>query len=98
MHVDFITPEQAAVAAEHGLGVNITPTLPWTISDMNVDSVGLEQVEREWPYRLIADAGLPLAASSDAPCTYPSWLQGVAVRRAAGESRRPAGSTAPTSV
>ena len=37
MHVDFITPEQAAVAAEHGLGVNITPTLPWTISDMNVD-------------------------------------------------------------
>ena len=38
MHVDFITPEQAATVAEHGFGVNITPTLPWTISDMNVDS------------------------------------------------------------
>jgi predicted amidohydrolase YtcJ len=77
MHVDFITPEQAATAAEHGLCVNITPTLPWTISDMNVDVVGLEQVVREWPYRWIADAGCHLAASSDAPCTYPSWLQGI---------------------
>jgi hypothetical protein len=77
MHVDFITAEQARVVAEHGLGVNITPTLPWTISDMNVDIVGLEQVEKEWPYRLVADAGCHLAASSDAPCTYPSWLQGV---------------------
>ena len=77
MHVDFITAEQARRAAEHDLGVNITPTLPWTISDMNVDVVGLEQVEKEWPYRLIVDAGCHLAASSDAPCTYPSWLQGV---------------------
>ena len=77
MHVDFITAEQAATVARHGFGVNITPTLPWTISDMNVDIVGLEQVKREWPYRLIADAGCHLAASSDAPCTYPSWLQGV---------------------
>ena len=77
MHVDFITPEQAQTCARHGLGVNITPTLPWTISDMNVDVVGLEQVKREWPYRSIADAGCRLSASSDAPCTYPSWLQGV---------------------
>ncbi len=60
MHVDFITAEQAATVARHGFGVNITPTLPWTISDMNVDIVGLEQVQREWPYRLIADAGCHL--------------------------------------
>jgi predicted amidohydrolase YtcJ len=77
MHVDFITAEQAATCARYGLGVNITPTLPWTISDMNVDIVGLEQVKKEWPYRLIIDAGCHLASSSDAPCTYPSWLQGV---------------------
>ena len=77
MHVDFVTAEQARKVAEHGFGVNITPTLPWTISDMNVDVVGLEQVGKEWPYRLLADAGCHLAASSDAPCTYPSWLQGV---------------------
>ena len=77
MHVDFITEEQAETCARHGIGVNITPTLPWTISDMNVDIVGLEQVRREWPYRTIVDAGCRMAASSDAPCTYPSWLQGV---------------------
>jgi hypothetical protein len=77
MHVDFITAQQAATVARHDFGVNITPTLPWTISDMNVDIVGLEQVKKEWPYRLIADAGCHLAASSDAPCTYPSWLQGI---------------------
>jgi predicted amidohydrolase YtcJ len=77
MHVDFITAEQARTCARYGIGVNITPTLPWTISDMNVDVVGLDQVKREWPYRLIADAGCVLSASSDAPCTYPSWLQGV---------------------
>jgi predicted amidohydrolase YtcJ len=77
MHIDFITAAQARVLAKHDLGVNITPTLPWTISDMNVDIVGLEQVQKEWPYRLVADAGCHLAASSDAPCTYPSWLQGI---------------------
>lgn len=77
MHVDFMTADQARACAEHDLGVNITPTLPWTISDMNIDVVGLEQVRKEWPYRLIADSGCRLAASSDAPCTYPSWLQGV---------------------
>jgi len=77
MHVDFMTAEQAALAAQYGLGVNITPTLPWTISDQLVDVVGLERVGREWPYRLIVDAGCRVSASSDAPCTYPSWLQGV---------------------
>jgi len=77
MHVDFMTPAQAAMAAEHGFGVNITPTLPWTISDQLVDVVGMERVKREWPYRIVVDAGCHVAASSDAPCTYPSWLQGV---------------------
>jgi predicted amidohydrolase YtcJ len=77
MHVDFITQEQARTVAAHGIGVNITPTLPWTISDQLVDIVGLDRVKREWPYRWIVDAGCHMAASSDAPCTYPSWLQGV---------------------
>lgn len=77
MHVDFMTPAQAGLAARHGFGVNITPTLPWTISDQLVDIVGLERVKKEWPYRMIVDAGCHVAASSDAPCTYPSWLQGV---------------------
>jgi predicted amidohydrolase YtcJ len=77
MHVDFMTARQAEIAAQHDLGVNVTPTLPWTISDLLVDIVGLEQVKKEWPYRMILDAGCHLAASSDAPCTYPSWLQGV---------------------
>ncbi len=77
MHVDFITREQAEVAARQGFGVNITPTLPWTISDQLVGIVGLDRVKREWPYRTIVDAGCRMAASSDAPCTYPSWLQGV---------------------
>ncbi len=77
MHVDFITAEQARTAAAHGIGINITPTLPWTISDQLVDIVGLDRVKREWPYRWIVDAGCHMAASSDAPCTYPSWLQGT---------------------
>lgn len=77
MHVDFITAEQAAVAAEHGFGINISPALPWTISDLNVGILGVERVKREWPYRWVVDAGCHVSSSSDAPCTYPSWLQGV---------------------
>lgn len=77
MHVDFITREQARRAAARSIGINITPTLPWTISDQLVDIVGLDRVKREWPYRWIVDAGCHMAASSDAPCTYPAWLQGV---------------------
>jgi predicted amidohydrolase YtcJ len=77
MHVDFMTEAQAKTAAAHDLGVNVTPTLPWTISDLLVDIVGEERLRWEWPYRTILDAGCHVAASSDAPCTYPSWLQGV---------------------
>jgi predicted amidohydrolase YtcJ len=77
MHVDFMTQSQARAAAAHQLGVNVTPTLPWTISDLLVDVVGEERLRWEWPYRTILDAGCHVAASSDAPCTYPSWLQGV---------------------
>ena len=78
MHVDFITAEQARPCgrARPGGEHHPHPALdhlrherrrggPWS------------RCEKEWPYRLIADAGCHLSASSDAPCTYPSWLQGV---------------------
>jgi predicted amidohydrolase YtcJ len=77
MHVDFMTPRQAKTAAKYDIGVNAQPSLLWTISDLLVDVVGLKRVKKEWPYRMILDAGCHLSGSSDAPCTYPSWLQAI---------------------
>lgn len=77
LHVDFMTSKQAKLAAQHNIGVCCQPALPWTLSDSLIDIVGLKRVKDEWPYKMIIDAGAHLSGSSDAPCTYPSWLQGV---------------------
>ncbi|MFI6638905.1 amidohydrolase [Streptomyces sp. NPDC050504] len=78
IHGDFLTAHSMKVLAEHGFGVNMNPTIKWTVADMEEDFVGAERAAYAWPYRDALDAGVRVASGSDAPVTHPDWRQGVA--------------------
>lgn len=78
IHGDFLTPHSMKVLAAHGFGVNMNPTIKWTVADMEEDFVGVGRAAYAWPYRDAIDAGVRVASGSDAPVTHPDWRQGVA--------------------
>ncbi|WP_316528293.1 amidohydrolase [Kitasatospora brasiliensis] len=78
IHGDFLTAHSMEVLAAHGFGVNMNPTIKWTVSDMEEEFVGIERAAYAWPYRDAIDAGVRVASGSDAPVTAPDWRQGVA--------------------
>ncbi|NGO47735.1 amidohydrolase [Streptomyces ureilyticus] len=78
IHGDFLTARSMKILAAHGFGVNMNPTLKWTVADLEEEFVGPERAAYEWPYRAAIDAGVTVASSSDAPVTFPDWRQGIA--------------------
>ncbi|MFI2226897.1 amidohydrolase [Streptomyces fradiae] len=78
IHGDFLTAHAMKVLAAHDFGVNMNPTIKWTVADMEEDFVGAERAAYAWPYRDAVDAGVRVASGSDAPVTHPDWRQGVA--------------------
>ncbi|MGW6536536.1 amidohydrolase [Streptomyces sp. NPDC055051] len=78
IHGDFLTAHSMKVLAAHGYGVNMNPTIKWTVADMEEDFVGAGRAAYAWPYRDAIDAGVRVASGSDAPVTHPDWRQGVA--------------------
>nr|WP_240981692.1 MULTISPECIES: amidohydrolase [unclassified Streptomyces] len=78
IHGDFLTPHAMEVLAEHDFGVNMNPTIKWTVADMEEEFVGAGRAAYAWPYRDALDAGVRVASGSDAPVTHPDWRQGVA--------------------
>ncbi|WP_411142484.1 amidohydrolase [Streptomyces sp. x-80] len=78
IHGDFLTAHSMEVLAAHGFGVNMNPTIKWTVADMEEIFVGAERAAYAWPYRDALDAGVRVASGSDAPVTSPDWRQGVA--------------------
>jgi hypothetical protein len=78
IHGDFIGASSLAALAAHGYGINMNPSIKWTISDLMDEVVGPERSAYQWPVRSAFEAGVPVCASSDAPITEPDWRQGVA--------------------
>ncbi|MER6393782.1 amidohydrolase [Streptomyces sp. NPDC001523] len=78
IHGDFLTAHSMKVLAAHDFGVNMNPTIKWTVADMEEEFVGAERAAYAWPYRDALDAGVRVASGSDAPVTHPDWRQGVA--------------------
>lgn len=77
IHGDFISAQTLARLAEHNIGVNMNPTIKWTIADLEEGVVGVERAAYEWPYRSAVESGVALMSSSDAPVTTPDWRQGI---------------------
>ncbi|MEV4950103.1 amidohydrolase [Streptomyces sp. NPDC053755] len=78
IHGDFLGARSMKALAGLGFGVNMNPTIKWTVADMEEDFVGPERAAYAWPYRDAIDAGVRVASGSDAPVTFPDWRQGVA--------------------
>ncbi|MET8545750.1 amidohydrolase [Kitasatospora sp. NPDC004799] len=78
IHGDFLTAHGMEVLAGLGFGVNMNPTIKWTVADLEEELVGAERAAYAWPYRDAIDAGVRVASGSDAPVTHPDWRQGVA--------------------
>lgn len=77
IHGDFMTRRSMRQCAEFGFGVNMNPTIKWTVADLSQQFVGPVREAYEWPYRDALDAGITVASGSDAPVTAPDWRQGV---------------------
>lgn len=77
LHADFISDEYIKFAARHGFGIGVQPILKWTFSDAMDKLVGIELSARQFPLRKMLNAGVHLAAGSDAPVVYPSWQAGI---------------------
>ncbi|WEV23856.1 amidohydrolase [Streptomyces sp. 71268] len=78
IHGDFLTDHSMRVLATHGFGVNMNPTIKWTVADLEEEFVGVDRAAYAWPYRSAIDAGVRVASGSDAPVTAPDWRQGIA--------------------
>ncbi|MFD8974797.1 amidohydrolase [Streptomyces sp. NPDC059593] len=78
IHGDFLTAHSMKLLAAHDFGVNMNPTIKWTVADMEEEFVGTGRAAYAWPYRDALDAGVRVASGSDAPVTHPDWRQGVA--------------------
>ncbi|MFF4223650.1 amidohydrolase [Streptomyces abikoensis] len=77
IHGDFLTARSMRALARHGFGVNMNPTIKWTVADLEEEFVGPQRAGYEWPYRDAIDAGVIVTSGSDAPVTLPDWRQGV---------------------
>lgn len=56
IHGDLLTEHSMKVLAAHGFGVNMNPTIKWTVADMEEEFVGAERAAYAWPYRDAIDA------------------------------------------
>ncbi|MGK5549826.1 amidohydrolase [Streptomyces sp. URMC 127] len=77
IHGDFLTARSMRTLARSGFGVNMNPTIKWTVADLEEEFVGPQRAAYEWPYRDAIDAGVTVTSGSDAPVTLPDWRQGV---------------------
>jgi predicted amidohydrolase YtcJ len=77
LHADFISEEYIKLAARYGFGMSVQPVLKWTFSHVMDRLVGIELSTRQFPLRKMLDAGVRLAAGSDAPVVYPGWQAGI---------------------
>ena len=90
IHGDFISAATARTLAAYNLGLSMQPFIKTLIADQEKVIVGEERAAYEWPMRTVLDAGVNLAASSDAPVTYPNWRQGIqaaVLRQAKGSGK-----------
>lgn len=96
IHGDLTPAATLRKMARNNIGVNMNGTIKYLLGRTLDPVLGPERTDYQWPYRTALDAGVRVSSSSDAPVTFPSWLQGVMAMRlregmfggVAGESER----------
>ena len=77
IHGDFTTQESITRMAAYKIGANVQTVVKWTISDYMENLIGKERSAWQWPLRSMLDAGVHIAASSDAPTMPIDWKLGI---------------------
>jgi predicted amidohydrolase YtcJ len=77
IHGDFISDQGARLMAEYGIGASVQPALADIVVNFLPYSVGKERAAKYGCLRTLLDAGVHVAAGSDAPVTYPDWKAAV---------------------
>jgi predicted amidohydrolase YtcJ len=92
IHGDYVSPEGAKRMAGYHIGVSVQPALADVVMNFLPYSVGKERAARYGDLTTLVDAGVHVAAGSDAPVTYPDWkaaIQSMVTRNYASEDERP---------
>jgi predicted amidohydrolase YtcJ len=77
IHADLTPPGTLRTMARNGIGANMNATIKYLLGRTLDPILGPERTDYQWPYRTALDAGVKVSSASDAPVTFPSWLQGV---------------------
>jgi predicted amidohydrolase YtcJ len=77
IHADLTPPDTLRTMAKNGFGANMNATIKYLLGRTLDPIIGPERTDYQWPYRTALDAGVRVSSASDAPVTFPSWLQGV---------------------
>jgi predicted amidohydrolase YtcJ len=77
IHGDYISPEGARLMAAYGIGASVQPALADIVMNWLPYSVGAERAAQYGCLRTLLDAGVHVAAGSDAPVTYPDWKAAI---------------------
>jgi predicted amidohydrolase YtcJ len=77
IHGDLTPPATLRTMARHDIGVNMNATIKYLLGRTLDPVLGKERTDYQWPYRSALDLGVRVSSSSDAPVTFPTWLQGV---------------------
>jgi predicted amidohydrolase YtcJ len=83
IHGDLTPRATLRKMARNEIGVNMNATIKYLLGRTLDPVLGPERTDYQWPYRTALDLGVKVSSASDAPVTFPSWLQGVmaAMRR-----------------
>lgn len=81
IHGDLTPQRTLRRMAKHDIGVNMNGTIKYLLGRTLDPVIGAERTDYQWPYRSALDAGVQVSSSSDAPVTFPAWLQGVMAMR-----------------
>lgn len=77
IHADLTPPRTLRTMGRHDIGANMNATIKYLLGRTLDDVLGPARTDYQWPYRTALDAGVRVSSASDAPVTFPSWLQGV---------------------
>src|SRR5918996_2701692 len=81
IHGDLTPRATLRTMARRGIGVNMNATIKYLLGRTLDPVLGPERTDYQWPYRTALDLGVRVSSASDAPVTFPSWLQGVMAAR-----------------
>jgi predicted amidohydrolase YtcJ len=77
IHADLAPRATLRTMARHDIGANMNATIKYLLGRTLDPVLGPARTDYQWPYRTALDVGVRVTSASDAPVTFPNWLQGV---------------------